>query len=106
MADTKTETKRRTREEIIAQKTEMASRPDTKVVFTRTPESHTLFLVMKQADVGISTLKSRIFTPGYDAEEVLPLIQEYHQKCKELQDSVEKIFKKIGFGYKRADELK
>lgn len=87
-------------------KIELAGRPDTKVVFTRTPESHMLFLIMSQADISIGTLKNRLFQEGYSSEEVSGLLKEFYDKCKELESVVEKISKKCGFKYKKAKELK
>lgn len=96
---------KKTRTEIVAHKQELAKRPDTKVVFARIPETHMLLTILRQGDVGISTLKARAFRPGYEAEKVQPLIENYYEKCKELQNSVEEIFKMIGFDYKRIKEL-
>lgn len=89
----------------MERKLELASRRDTKVVYTRTPESNILYLIMTQADVGISTLKSRLFQDGYSVDEVSELIQEFYKKCRELENVCQTINKKCGFKYKRAKEL-
>jgi hypothetical protein len=91
--------------EYLNRKLELAGRPDSKVVMTRTPESHILYLIMSQADIGISTLKMRLFQEGYSAEELESLIKEFYAKCRELEKVVEKINTKCGFKYKKAKEL-
>ncbi|MGE4266352.1 MAG: hypothetical protein AB7F25_02845 [Deferribacterales bacterium] len=94
------------RQNTLDRKLEMAKRPDSKVMLTRTPESHILYLIMSQADIAISTLKTRLFQEGYSAEEVTSLIQEFYDKARELDRVVAKIHKKCGFKeYKRAKEL-
>lgn len=103
--DTEKTDKRMTKQEIMAQKQELATRPDTKVVFARIPETHMLLALLKQGDVGISTLKARAFRPGYEAEKVQPLITNYYDKCKELQNAIEDIYKAIGFDFKRVRDL-
>lgn len=97
--------KKKNRQAIKEKKLLMAERPDSKVVLTRTPESHVLYLILVQADIAISTLKTRLFQDGYSADEVTGLIEEFYSKCKELDSSVKKISKKCGFTYKSAKEL-
>lgn len=97
--------KQKDRQVMLAKKMAMAQRPDTKVVTTRTPESHVLYLILVQADIAISTLKTRLFQDGYSADEVTQLIEDFYDKCKALDGSVKKISKKCGFTYKSAKEL-
>lgn len=100
------ENKKQNGRDYMLRKLELANRRDTKVVYTRTPESNILYLIMTQADIGISTLKSRLFQDGYSVDEVEALIKEFYSKCRELEDTVLKIHKKCGFKvYKRAKEL-
>lgn len=109
MAENNTQKKQVSRQDTMAaleRKLEMARRPDSKVILTRTPESHILYLIMSQADVAISTLKTRLFQDGYSADEVTNLIQEFYDKAGELDRVVAKIHKKCGFKtYKHAKEL-
>lgn len=97
--------KKKDKQSIREKKLAMAERPDTKVVTTRTPESHVLYLIMVQADLAISTLKTRLFQDGYSVDEVTPLIKDFYEKCKALDDTVKKMSKKCGFTYKSAKEL-
>lgn len=92
--------------DVRERKLELAARPDTKVVFTRTPESHMLFLIMSQADICIGTLKNRLFQEGYSSEEVKELLEEFYAECRGLEKVVEKISIKCGLRYKKAKELK
>ncbi|WP_277657267.1 hypothetical protein [Seleniivibrio woodruffii] len=87
--------------EYLNRKLELAGRPDSKVVMTRTPESHILYLIMSQADIGISTLKMRLFQEGYSAEEVESLIKEFYAKCRELEKVVEKLIQNADLNTKK-----
>ncbi|ADD67381.1 putative cytoplasmic protein [Denitrovibrio acetiphilus DSM 12809] len=90
---------------IVEKKIELAKRPDTKVVFTRTPESHMLVLILSQADIGISTLKRNLLQDGFSVEEVQALLNEFYANCRALESTVEKISSKCGYKYKKAKEL-
>jgi len=90
---------------IVEKKIELAKRPDTKVVFTRTPESHMLVLILSQADIGISTLKRNLLQDGFSIEEVQSLLTEFYDNCRALEYTVEKISSKCGYKYKKVKEL-
>ena len=89
---------------IVDRKVTLAKEADAWVVRARTPDSRILLRIARDADRGIRILRGGIllrFTP----EEVVPLLNEYFDAVKKLNEAAEKICKKAGVPYTAPREL-
>jgi len=89
---------------IVDRKVTLAKEADAWVVRARTPDSRILLRIARDADRGIRILRGGILL-RYKAEEVVPLLNEYFEAVKRLNEAAEKICKKAGVPYTAPREL-
>jgi len=89
---------------IVDRKVTLAKEADAWVIRARTPDSKMLLRIARDADRGIRILRGGIllrFTP----EEVVPLLNEYFEAVKKLNEAAQKICEKAGVPYSPPREL-
>ena len=87
------------KEERLARKVSLAQERDTRVVITRTVDTHRVLDIVRNADRGIRILRANLlirFTP----EEAVPLLEEYQEAIESLNAAAEKICRKVGVPYR------
>jgi len=89
---------------IVDRKVTLAKEADAWVVRVRTPDSRMILRIVRDADRGIRILRGGILL-RYKAEEVVPLLNEYFEAVKRLNEAAEKICKKAGVPYIAPREL-
>lgn len=90
---------RPTREERIARKVSLAQERDTRVVVTRTNDTHRILDIVRSADRGIRHLRANLLI-RYVPEDVIPLLDEYQKAVSALHLATAKICLKAGIPYR------
>lgn len=71
------------RNERLARKLSLAGERDTRVMIARTPDTHRILDIVRNADRGVRIIRSNLlirFTP----DEVIPILNKYHEAIKNL----------------------
>jgi len=89
---------------IVDRKVTLAKEADAWVVRARTPDSRILLRIARDADRGIRILRGGILL-RFTAEEVVPLLNEYFEAVKRLNEAAQKICEKAGVPYVPPREL-
>ncbi len=90
--------------ERIARKVSLAKERDTRVLIARTPDTHRILDIVRQADRGIQILRNNLlirFTP----EEVLPILDKYQGIIRDLDALTREISEKSGVPYRSPRNL-
>lgn len=90
---------------IVEKKVNLAKENDTWVVRARTPDSRIVLRIARDADRGIRILRGGIVL-RFSEQEVLPLLKEYYEVVKKLNEAAEKICQKAGVPYTPPRELR
>ena len=96
--------------ERIERKVSLARERDTRVIITRTSDTHRILDIVRTADKGIRILRNGLLI-RFTTLEVLPLLEEYQKAVEDLNRSAARICEKAGVPYRpprgmesRADE--
>lgn len=89
---------------IVDRKVTLAKEADAWVVRARTPDSKILLRIARDADRGIRILRGGILL-RFAPEEVVPLLNEYFEAVKRLNEAAQKICEKAGVPYVPPREL-
>ncbi len=92
------------RAERMERKVSLARERDSRVLVARTPDTHRILDIIRQADRGIRILRNNIlirFTP----EEVLPILDKYQTIVKDLDALAKEISEKAGVPYRSPRNL-
>ena len=83
----------------IARKVSLAQERDTRVVITRTVDTHRVLDIVRNADRGIRILRANILI-RFKPEDAVPLLNEYQKAIEGLHVAAEKICKMAGVPYR------
>ena len=86
-------------DERLARKVSLAQERDTRVVITRTVDTHRVLDIIRNADRGIRILRANLLI-RFKSEEVVPLLDEYQKAVEGLHIAAEKICSKAGVPYR------
>ena len=86
-------------DERLARKVSLAQERDTRVVITRTVDTHRVLDIIRNADRGIRLLRANLLI-RYRSEEVVPLLDEYQKAVEGLHIAAAKICSKAGVPYR------
>lgn len=89
---------------IVDRKVTLAKEADAWVVRARTPDSKILLRIARDADRGIRILRGGILL-RFKPDEVVPLLNEYMEVVKRLDEIAKKICQKAGVPYTSPREL-
>lgn len=85
--------------ERIERKVSLARERDTRVIITRTSDTHRILDIVKTADKGIRILRNGMLI-RFEADDVLPLLEEYKKAMEDLSRSAARICEKAGVPYR------
>lgn len=85
--------------ERIERKISLAKERDTRVVITRTSDTHRILDIVRSADKGIMILRNGILI-RFTSAEVLPLLEDYQKAVEGLSQSAARICEKAGIPYR------
>ena len=83
----------------IERKVSLARERDTRVIITRTSDTHRILDIVRSADKGISILRNGLLI-RFTTADVLPLLEEYQKAVEALNQSAAKICEKAGVPYR------
>ena len=86
-------------DERLKRKVSLAQERDTRVVITRTVDTHRVLDIVRNADRGIRILRANLLI-RFKPEEAVPLLDEYQKAIERLHTAAEKICKKTGVPYR------
>jgi len=86
-------------DERLARKVSLAQERDTRVVITRTVDTHRVLDIIRNADRGIRILRANLLI-RFKSEEVVPLLDEYQKAVEGLHLAAAKICAKAGVPYR------
>ena len=86
-------------DERLKRKVSLAQERDTRVVITRTVDTHRVLDIVRNADRGIRILRANLLI-RFKPEEAVPLLDEYQKAIEGLHLAAEKICKKAGVPYR------
>ena len=87
------------RDERLERKVSLAKERDTRVVITRTVDTHRVLDIVRNADRGIRILRANILI-RFKPEEAVPLLEEYQKAIEALHTAAGKICKMAGVPYR------
>ncbi len=85
--------------ERIERKVSLARERDTRVIITRTSDTHRILDIIRTADKGIRILRNGLLI-RFTTEQVLPLLEEYQKAVEDLNRSAARICEKAGVPYR------
>jgi len=85
--------------ERIERKVSLARERDTRVIITRTSDTHRILDIVRTADKGIRILRNGLLI-RFTTPEVLPLLEEYQKAMEDLNRSAARICEKAGIPYR------
>ena len=85
--------------ERIERKVSLARERDTRVIITRTSDTHRILDIVRTADRGIRILRNGLLI-RFTTPEVLPLLEEYQKAVEDLNRSAARICEKAGVPYR------
>ncbi len=85
--------------ERIERKVSLARERDTRVIITRTSDTHRILDIVRTADKGIRILRNGLLI-RFTTEQVLPLLEEYQKAVEDLNRSAARICEKAGVPYR------
>lgn len=91
------------RDERLERKVSLARERDTRVVITRTIDTHRVLDIIRNADRGIRILRANLLIK-FRPEEAVPLLEEYQKAIEGLHTAAEKICEKVGVPYRTRKE--
>lgn len=83
----------------IERKVSLARERDTRVIITRTSDTHRVLDIVRSADKGIRILRNGLLI-RFTTQEVLPLLEEHQKVVEALNRSAAKICEKAGVPYR------
>jgi hypothetical protein len=86
-------------DERLARKVSLAQERDTRVVITRTVDTHRVLDIISNADRGIRILRANLLI-RFKSEEVVPLLEDYQKAVEGLHTAAAKICSKAGVPYR------
>jgi hypothetical protein len=86
-------------DERLARKVSLAQERDTRVVITRTVDTHRVLDIIRNADRGIRILRANLLI-RFKSEEVVPLLDDYQKAVEGLHLAAAKICAKAGVPYR------
>ena len=83
----------------IERKVSLARERDTRVIITRTSDTHRVLDIVRSADKAIRILRNGLLI-RFTTPEVLPLLEEYQKAVEGLNRSAARICEKAGVPYR------